>query len=382
MIKTIAFYLPQFYTFPENDEWWGKGFTEWTNVKKSKSLFWGHSMPEVPLNDNYYDLSNIDTMIWQSKLAMQYGVDAFCYYHYWFKNGKKLLEKPIENMLHNRNVNIPFCLCWANEAWTRTWDGHGSDILMPQEYDEDIESLTMHFKYLLPFFKDDRYIKENNKPLFIIYKPYLINDITRIMSCWNELAKEEGFDGIYWGVQHTDNFGYSDLIAKFDMAIEFEPSYTANHEMRINNYDNTEISIKECLKKIKCILMKLLHVFFKVPLINSYDEIWKCINNRIPQNERIAPGAFVSWDNTPRKGIRGITYQKATPEKFKKYMIERYSRAKNVYKSQYLFINAWNEWAEGAHLEPDEQNGYGYLEALKDAQLVSHIKDDKYFPNK
>lgn len=229
MIKTIAFYLPQFYTFPENDEWWGKGFTEWTNVKKAKPLFWGHQMPEVPYNNNYYDLSNVDNMIWQSKLAMKYGVDGFCYYHYWFKNGKKLLEIPVENMLNNEEVEIPFCLCWANEAWARTWDGNEADVLMPQEYDEDIDSLKKHFYYLLPFFKDKRYIKEHNKPLFIIYKPYLIQDINKLMECWNELAIQEGFNGIFWGVQHTDNFKYTKLMDKFDLPIEFEPSYTANH---------------------------------------------------------------------------------------------------------------------------------------------------------
>lgn len=376
MIKTIAFYLPQFYTFPENDEWWGKGFTEWTNVKKAKSLFWGHQMPEVPLNNNYYDLSNINTMIWQSKLAMDYGVDGFCYYHYWFKNGKKLLEKPVENMLRNDKVKIPFCLCWANEAWSRTWDGHGNDILMDQEYDEDLDSLKKHFEYLLPYFKDSRYIKENNKPLFIIYKPYLINDISKLITCWNELARQEGFDGIFWGLQHTDNFKYLDLVNKFDLAIEFEPSYTANHEMRIFNAkeEKRKISGKEILLIIKHISMKVLHSIFKIPIINGYDETWNWINKRVPKNTNTAPGAFVSWDNTPRKGVSGITYHKPSPSKFKKYMIERYKRTKSIYNSDYLFINAWNEWAEGAHLEPDEKNEYGYLQALKEAQEISKIR--------
>ncbi|MEY8381164.1 glycoside hydrolase family 99-like domain-containing protein [Ileibacterium valens] len=375
MIKTIAFYLPQFYTFPENDEWWGEGFTEWTNVRKAKPLFKGHQMPEIPAENNYYDLSKPEVMEWQSRLAKEYGVDGFCYYHYWFKDGKQLLEKPVENMLRNKKVDIPFCLCWANEAWARTWDGNENSILMPQEYDEDYQSLKKHFDYLLPFFKDSRYIKENNKPLFIIYKPYLINDISKLMNCWNELAINEGFAGIFWGLQHTDNFNHEDLIKRFDMAIEFEPSYTANHEMRLKNeIKRIGLNNKKINSEIKNILYKIVYKLTPLPLIRNYDETWEFINNRVPKFKSMVPGAFVSWDNTPRKNGKGIVYHRATPLKFRSYMVERYNRAINIYGSKYLFINAWNEWAEGAHLEPDQRNGYGYLEALKEAQKIMNIQ--------
>jgi hypothetical protein len=225
---------------------------------------------------------------------------------------------------------------------------------------------------LLQYFRDQRYIKEGNKPLLIIYKPYLIKNLEVMMKLWNQLSIEAGFNGIYWCVQHTDNFLYEDVIKKFDLIIEFEPSYTANHEMKISKMNQSGlIKMSTPLRiRIKRALFKIFHKLCKIPDIISYDDTWKLINNREPIYTNTAAGAFVSWDNTPRKGKAGLVYHKATPQKFKKYMSKRFLRASEVYQSEYLFINAWNEWAEGAHLEPDERNQYGYLKALKEAKMM------------
>lgn len=345
-MKQIAFYLPQFHTIPENDKWWGKGFTEWVNVKKSKPLFRGHNQPEVPLQ-GYYDLSNVNEMVKQAKMAKEYGLYGFCYYHYWFE-GKLLLEKPLEQMLVTPGVDIPFCLCWANETWSRTWDGSEKKILIAQNYDEDDEMLRKHFDYFLKFFKDQRYIKEGNKPILIIYKPHLIKNIDHIIDYWNKLASENGFDGIYFGYQHHSAFSFPDKTKGFDFGIEFEPWYTIDQE--------------DMLKQT--FFQKVYRKVLKKPLILNYDEVWKKILARY-SSEKTMPGAFVSWDNTPRMANRGIVVLGATPEKFKRYYKKQMKRAKTIYHTDYIFINAWNEWAEGAHLEPDEKNGYGYLEGLK-----------------
>ena len=192
-MKIITFYLPQFHEIPENNEWWGKGFTEWVNVKKAQPLYEGHEQPRVPLNENYYNLLDPNVQVWQAKIAKEYGVYGFCYYHYWF-NGKLLLEKPMENMLKNRDIDIPFCVCWANEPWTRAWVGE-TKVLIPQLYGEKRE-WKEHFDYLLPFFKDSRYICDDGKPLVVIYRPEVIECLNEMLDYWNELAIQEGFEGV------------------------------------------------------------------------------------------------------------------------------------------------------------------------------------------
>lgn len=350
-MRSIAFYLPQYHSIPENDKWWGKGFTEWTNVKKAKPLFKKHIQPEVPLDIGYYDLSDDKVMVKQAQLAKSYGLYGFCYYHYWFE-GKLLLEKPLEQMLNNNNIDIPFCICWANETWSRTWNGSESDILIKQNYNEDITLLRSHFDYLLKYFKDDRYISKDNRPMLIIYKPHLVTNLDFLMSKWNEWAIEEGFNGVCFGFQHHSTFENESVVKKMDFGIEFEPWYTAGE---INKRANKNILYLKYLK----------NRFLKQPNVYNYDDIWKEILNRPPLYSNIMPGAFTSWDNTPRKGANATIFYEATPDKFQNYLIEQINRAKNVYNSDYIFINAWNEWGEGAHLEPDEYNKYGYLQALK-----------------
>lgn len=363
-MKQIAFYLPQYHSIPENDQWWGKGFTEWTTVRNARSLFKEHKQPEIPMDNNYYCLLDDEVQEKQAKLAKQFGVYGFCYYHYWF-DGKMLLEKPMENMLKNPRVDIPFCICWANETWARTWDGKNNHILIQQIYRNDKKAWDAHFKYLLPFFKDERYIKHDNKPMMIIYKPQEISCLHDMMLFWDEEAKKSGFDGVYWGFQHPSAFDDKNVVSSFDFGIEFEPLYTKkemdgefakmnNREKVIYGFGHPKWLLKKVVQKIK-----------GMPTIIDYDQVWQRIINRHPIDKKIAPGGFPSWDNTPRKGKNGIVYFEASPDKYKTYLKDRIKTAIDNYDSEYLFINAWNEWGEGAHLEPDEVNGYGYLEANK-----------------
>ena len=225
-MKIIAFYLPQFHDIPENDEWWGKGFTEWVNVKKARPLYKGHEQPRIPLNNNYYNLLDDKVKIWQAKLAKEYGVYGFCYYHYWF-GGKLLLEKPMEQMLENPNIDIPFCISWANEPWTKAWVNE-KKVLIPQFYGGKKE-WKEHFDYLLKFFKDSRYIKEDGKPLLVIYRAEVIEHLNEMLDYWSELAKKNGFKGMVYAYQNIT----FDLIpnkddSRFTYNIEFQPSYAWN----------------------------------------------------------------------------------------------------------------------------------------------------------
>ncbi len=349
MIKTIAFYLPQFHTIAENDEWWGKGFTEWTNTKKAKPLFAGQYQPREPLNDNYYDLSDVDVMKWQSKIAQEYGVYGFCYYHYWF-NGKKLLEKPLENMLKDKEVDIPFCFSWANEPWSRTWDGKETDVLMPQEYGEE-KDWKEHFDYLLDFFRDERYIKIDNKPMMVIYRTMDIPNVEDMCRYWDSLAIKNGFKGLYIvetlnGKQHKPSLKISEA------AIEFEPTLTMSQYNRIF----FEKIINRFTRKI----------YFNGLRVYSYDKIWSNIFRRDVNrfDKKLYLGGFVDWDNTARRGTKGNIYKGSTPEKFAQYVAKQIERS-NI--NSFIFINAWNEWAEGAYLEPDKRYEFKYLEALKKA---------------
>lgn len=361
-MKVIAFYFPQFHAIPENDRWWGEGFTDWTKVKAAVPQYKGHQQPEVPHEQNYYSLLDQEIQVQQAQLAEQYGLDGFCYYHYWFE-GKLLLEKPMENMLKNKEIRMPFCISWANETWARTWDGQEDNILIQQNYNEDRAAWKRHFEYLLPFFQDERYIKHEEKPMFLIYKPQFITKCREMLGYWNELAVEAGFPGLYLGYQHHSAFDYDMEKQGFDFGVEFEPFYTVREfKKEIKGPVN---KLRYALKQPDWLKRKLAEKVFHKPVIFDYDLVWKRILQRTPEKENIMPGAFPSWDNTPRRGNCANIFRGASPEKFRAYYQQRVKRAKEAYQAKYLFINAWNEWAEGAHLEPDERNGNGYLEALK-----------------
>lgn len=376
-MKIIAFYLPQFHEIPENNEAWGNGFTEWTNVKKGIPLFKNHYQPHIPL-DGYYSLLDSQVQERQAKQAKEYGIDAFCYYHYWF-SGKLLLEKPAENMLLNPKVDLPFCFCWANEHWTRNWDGENKKIIMPQNYEESNFDLKKHYDYLSKFFHDDRYLKVGNKPVFIIYKPYLIKNCSGLISYWNELARQDGFEGIYFGFQFPKSYDYDMKVIGFDFGIEFEPLYTDYY-----CWKNLKIPGNRLLKCFYMLvhwdyaLRILKKLITKGLTLHDYDATWKNIIER-ELKENIMPGAFPSWDNSPRRGKHGTVYFEATPQKFKEYFSVRYKKALAA-DMPFLFINAWNEWGEGAHLEPDENYKFGFLEAVLDVVATKNsILDGQKF---
>lgn len=367
-MRIIAYYLPQFHQIKENDEWWGEGFTEWVNVKKAKPLFRGHYQPRVPINNNYYDLLSDDIKIWQVNLANEYGIYGFCFYHYWF-NGHMLLEKPVEQFLKNKDLDINFCLSWANEPWTKAWVSKKDNVLIDQSYGEKKE-WEQHFYYLLPFFLDDRYIKTNGKPLFVIYRPEQIECLNKMLDYWQKLAKQNGLPGIDFAYQHLSFDLTKDKDdSRFTYNIEYEPGY-ASFDMRTK----TDNYMYRVLKDIDEWFLKHLNhqpsnFFIRKVRTANYEDVWKACVNHKPQNEKSIAGAFVDWDNTPRRGSKGIVYKGATPTVFKKYFKQKIKKVKELYSTDMIFIFAWNEWAEGGYLEPDEKFGYSYLEAIKECLI-------------
>lgn len=372
-MKIIAYYLPQFHTIPENDEWWGKGFTEWKNVKNAKPLFKGHNQPIEPYEKNYYNLNQDNTIKWQIELAKKNNVYGFCIYHYWF-NGKKLLEKPLERLRDNPELNIPYCICWANESWTNAWVAEGNvKTLIRQTYGEKLE-WEEHFKYLLSFFKDKNYINKNNKPLLVIYRPELIEKLNEMLDYWTELSKKEGFDGIDFAYQQISfSLMKNKDDSRFKYDIEYEPGY-ARYDLQKNKSNLLELTsfrIKNNIRNIASYIDKKLSTNIVASLskkqlqFEDYDELCNAIIRRKPSSEKSIPGMFVGWDNTPRRGKGGRVCLNSSPEKFEYYFSKQIENAKTNYKSDMLFMFAWNEWAEGGYLEPDSHNELKYLEAIK-----------------
>ncbi|MBO7046556.1 MAG: glycoside hydrolase family 99-like domain-containing protein [Prevotella sp.] len=352
----IAFYLPQFHAIQENDEWWGKGFTDWVNVKKAKPIFKGHQQPRIPLNENYYDLSEMEALQWQAKIANEYGVYGFCFYHYWF-NGKLLLEKLAEMLRSHQDITINYCFSWANEPWARTWDGKAQQVLMPQNYGTH-EDWKRHFDYLLPFFKDKRYIKIDNSPMFILYKSSSIPCAAEMMEAWNKWAIEAGFKCIHFVETLRD--GSNDHRAlPYKAKVEFEPMRTLFQQSSlILNY-----------KRFRRRVINMFNIVFRqrIPLNRPFrfsEAARRSVELQSPSGTY--GGIFVGWDNTPRRGLASTIVLPPTKEEFKKYLSAKIEQTQNVYHTNYLFINAWNEWAEGAMLEPEQHVGYAYLEAIKE----------------
>lgn len=373
-MKTIAFYLPQFHRTPENDKWWGEGFTEWTNMKKAQPLYEGHYQPRIPLNNNYYDLSEVNNIKWQAQIAKENGIFGFCFYHYWF-NGKLLLEKPIHLFKENKDIDMNYCLCWANENWTNGWVSDKNNILIDHDFNNKVD-WKKHIDYFIEFFKDKRYIRINNNPVLIIYYPNIVGKVLKeMMEFWRKEVKKAGFDDITYIFQHH-YFYYDKTTDKtlFDFGIEFQPQFSMT-SLYNNNVTKQNLKIK-----ISKFLQQKLHLYIhlnkrKELIKYDYDQIWNEIL-KIKPEPYMFPGAFVDWDNTPRKGLRGSVVVGANPQKFKEYFKKLVIKAKNIYKKDYIFIFAWNEWAEGGYLEPDKKYGYQYLNAIRDVLL-----EENEFPN-
>lgn len=356
--KVLVRYLPQFHEIPENDKWWGKGFTEWRAVRGGIPLFSGHNQPREPFKDNYYNLLDKETMQWQAELAKQYRIGGFSFYHYWFKDGKKILEKPAENLLSWKDIDMPFCFTWANETWARTWsklnqknawaenletndfsDENSTGILLEQKYGTEKEWRD-HFEYLLPFFKDERYLQIENKPIFIIYKPDDIPSLKPMLEYWDKLIKKEGFSGLYIiGETWTNYIPLENLDARL---LRF-PN-TALQTIAVHKVENSNVNVY------------------------SYDECWNVTlkeNYVLPNGKKSFLCGVVDYDTTPRKGERGEVLRGANPVKFRTYF-EKFIEKNLEMNNEYVFLNAWNEWGEGMYLEPDKKNGDGYLQAIKE----------------
>lgn len=367
-IKIIANYLPQFHETEENDKWWGKGYTDWNAVKKSKSLFSGHRQPKVPLNDNYYDLSDINAIKWQAGLANRYGIYGFAMYHYWFHSDMHLLEKPSEIILANEDINIHICFIWDNSTWKRTWSNvrfgndwgsqnlndnadNSSDGILAELIYGDEKEWKIHFDYLLTFFKDNRYIKVGNRPVFGVFnQDNGTETLKKMFSYWDSLAKENGFDGMYI-LGKKNHHG----VMISDYQYEYEP---LKHGWLYESFCG----------KVYQRLRTGLHKKFNFVDKYNYDSIWINLINeaKISAKKDIWYGAFVGYDDTPRRGAKGKVVVGSTPDKFEYYLKKLISISKEQGK-EFIFLTAWNEWGEGAYLEPDTRNGYAYLEAVNNA---------------
>lgn len=368
-MKVIPVYLPQYHTIPENDEWWGKGFTEWSNLKGSVPLFEGHNQPRIPLNDNYYDLSDVETLKWQCKLAKDHGIYGFCMYHYWF-NGHLLLEKPMEMLLAHPEIDINYCISWANGEWRNTWNAslNSERILISDDFDNE-EFWVDHFNYMLPFFQDERYMKIDNKPILVIYIPNIISKLNKMLDLWTKMAKDAGFNGLtYISQSAASTFNRTWDRSHFDYEVEMNPQYISY----VNN-ENVEKIFPHLMKisgKIKRLLNIKRSLFPRIKKAKvrhvDYDKTWINIINHKPINAKMIPCAFTDWDNTPRYKKRGYLYDGVSVEKFKYYFDKLVKKAKAEYKTDMLFLFAWNEWTEGGYLEPDTKNGDGFLRAIKE----------------
>lgn len=372
-LKVITYYLPQFHSNDVNDKAWGKGFTEWDNVKKGKPLFAGHNQPRAPFGDNYYNLLDVEAIKWQVSMAKNHGIYGFAIYHYWF-NGQLVLNEPVELIRDHPEINFPYMLSWANENWTDAWKNPENPTTFLQQTYGGQEEWDSHYEYLRTFFLDKNYIKNNNKPMLVIYRPEQIPDLNAMLDYWTERSLKDGFDGIDYAFQQI---AFS-LIPGSDKSrfmgdVEYEPRYAQEVLRENSRFKKETLAAWRKLKKALPVLGQLKQKITNKSddeftandvKIQSYEELAKVIVNRKPTSDISIPGFFVGYDNTPRRGYAGTVVQ-STPELFEKYFNMQVQNAIQNYKSNYLFLFAWNEWAEGGYLEPDSRYGTAYLDAIK-----------------
>jgi lipopolysaccharide biosynthesis protein len=358
-IRAIAFYLPQFHPIPENNAWWGAGFTEWTNVTKARPLFRGHYQPHLPADLGFYDLRLPEVRQAQVDLAREYGLYGFCYYHYWFA-GKRLLNRPFDEVLASGNPDFPFCLCWANENWTRIWDGGDHQVLMEQRYSEEDD--LAHIRWLAHAFADLRYIRVENRPLFIIYRAHKLPDIRKTAAIWREECRRLGIGEIFLCRIDTASDMLRPSELGLDAAVEFQPDWGSlgpqlGSRLRLPQFEWNDL---------RFFLRRKL--FGDDIRVFSYRDLVNSMNNRVSSDYRRFPCVTPSWDNSPRRRRGATVFTGSSPKLFQQWLahnIERELRSEGADKL--VFINAWNEWAESNHLEPDQRYGHLYLEALREA---------------
>lgn len=377
--RVIAFYLPQFHPIPENDLWWGKGFTEWTNVGKAKPLFKGHYQPRVPADLGYYDLRMPEVRTAQAEMAKDAGIEGFCYWHYWFGDGKRLLERPFNEVLNSGEPDFPFCLGWANHSWTsKSWTVGNSfvkdGLLMEQKY--SVEDYILHFNSLLPAFLDKRYIKVDGKPLFVVFSPLSIPNIPLFIDTWTKLAKDNGLEGIH----------FSGIYQNFEVR---EEGQTGIKAYKLPNFKD---AAKICYNKVLdagfdsvnsrgitraqmktdsfwiYYFKRFLHVILKIKVLQKYkyEEIIKHLFVEEDRWENVFPTLIPNWDRSARSGKDAIIWHGSSPKLFKKQVEQLLEIIKDKPEDKkVIFLQSWNEWAEGNYVEPDIVYGKEYLEVLK-----------------
>ncbi len=359
-MKVMCMYLPQFHTTPDNDKWWGKGYTDWVAARNAKPYYKKHMQPRVPLDGNYYDLADESAAVWkwQAELAEKYGIYGFCVYQYWF-TGRKVLEKPLEILLRHKEIPLRYSICWANEAWERNWYGNAKEVLIPQEYGGKTE-WKAHFDYLLQFFQDERYIRIGNKPVMHIYKAHKIDCLEEMKAYWDSLARENGFDGIYLIVGNTA--GSIDEQSKaIDAYYNFEPNHVWGQK-------RNKVFVKLLWWK-KGLLNRLGKMTGKEYFTGrrSLKRVYRLIlSERYHTKKRVYLGICPEYDDTPRRQMQGVVYDDASPRRFGTVFYKLIKKSVRM-GSDAIYINAWNEWGETAVLEPDEYRGYAYLEQIRKA---------------
>jgi lipopolysaccharide biosynthesis protein len=363
-VRLLAFFLPQFHPIPENNLWWGPGFTEWTNVTKARPRFPGHYQPHIPADLGFYDLRVPEVREAQAAMAQEYGISGFCYYHYWF-NGRRLLNRPFDEILRSGKPDFPFCLCWANENWTRRWDGQEQEILLRQNHslDDDRE----HIRHLFNAFEDKRYIRVNGKPLFLVYRTEILPEAERTAEVWRETARAAGLGDLYLVRVESHSTTPDPRQIGFDAGVEFAPDFRVMPLPKLHRSRwGLQARVENQLRKVGV----LPQAYFDNNVF-SYDDLATRMQAKPQQPYTWFRCVTPSWDNSARRAKDAMIVDGSRPEVYERWLGAMIQKTVNTLEGdeRLLFVNAWNEWAEGNHLEPDQRWGRAYLEATRRAVL-------------
>jgi lipopolysaccharide biosynthesis protein len=345
--RALAFYLPQYFPIPENDEWWGPGFTEWTNVARAQALFRGHEQPTLPADLGFYDLRVPETRHAQAELARRYGVEGFVYWHYWFGEGDRILDRPFREVLASGEPDVGFALAWANQTWTGTWHGAPDRVLKEQRYPgpEDDEA---HFQAVLPAFRDERYVRVDGKPVFYVFRPEELPDARAFVDRWQAMARRAGLEGLYLVAEVSDLLGRGPRYTSADA-----DGFDAGAYMRLPVEVNRATTLRMRARR----------------KLRGGPEVWPysdAVIDSYPRGPRIQPCVYPNWDNTPRAGRRGLAVTGAAPDRFERNVRAAVAQlADRPHEERLLWVKSWNEWAEGNHLEPDLRYGHRWGDALR-----------------
>lgn len=365
--RLIAFYLPQFHPIPENDLWWGKGFTEWTNVAKAKPLYAGHPQPRLPADLGFYDLRLAEARQAQADLAESCGVEGFCYWHYWFGEGRRILERPFQSVLRSSEPRLPFCLAWANDTWSGIWHGNPQSVLMEQRYPGRHDEQA-HFDFALEAFSDARYLRVDGKPIFVIFKPHGLPSTERFIEHWRTLASRAGLPGIYFvamsNIYRDGVDRYHDpILAPFDAITLLSPQDYIEPRAR-GRWGQAVKRLRQ--RDLGHRVNGATRNWLRQPLRYAYADVVEEAFHDMPPGRRYLPCILPNWDNTPRSAHRGVVFEGSTPELFGRFLDKAIRKVETHPKSEAIvFLKAWNEWAEGNYVEPDARFGRGYLDAIR-----------------